>query len=264
MLISIAPVFSLTILYNGIQFYVNYFNIDLSFDVRYMGIILWAIYFLHLFVHHKSRYNFIIMFMLVIMAFMTSAIAASTLILYAFVQQQLYFYDIIASYSVPFYLGVYVILGPLVVSILLSGKGHSFLFMLKSIIYYYAFLPMFIAWFSSYSYARLFDLGWGNRAIGDVHYTSEAQRKATMTKFRDTTRVIIIIMALINLIIFFLPIETQLYLMCTFFVLAAYQLTLSIVFCLVKIFYKIGYLCVKLKYVCKKIFCIKDEPLHLI
>lgn len=252
-LITVAPSIQIKILYTSIDFWLNYFGINTAYDIKFIAMVIWTIYFVHLFVHNKSKFNYIIIYLLLIMSFMTSILSLTSLAFYTFVIEHNTFLDIIMSQNIVLYLAIYVFVGPFIVSLALSGKGHSFLFMLKSFIPYYLFLPMLISWFGSYSYSRAWDLSWGNRPTGDLHTTSEVQRKTVITNFKDKNKIVIIVLALINLILFFMPNNPELYLMAAFFVLAAYQLTLSMVYCFIKIFYKISFLFILCKKLCRKL-----------
>lgn len=66
---------------------------------------------------------------------------------------------------------------PLVLAILHSPS--SFVLMLKSLIPYYLFLPMIVGFFGAYSFARCWDLSWGNRPTGNVltHKMKEDQQQ---------------------------------------------------------------------------------------
>lgn len=258
-MISLAPSISISMLYTGITYLLDFYGIKLPFDTSFIAIVFWVIYFVHIFVHNRSRFNYMIIILLLGMTFATSLISFFSLFNYAFIDNRISISEIFESYNIVIYLSIYVLIGPFIVSIALSGKCHSFLFMLKSCIFYYLFLPMLVGWFASYSYSRLHDLSWGNRPSSELHVTSIQKRKETMTKFKDTNRILIIIIAAVNLGLFFVPFPIQLYLMCSFFVLAAYQLTLSLLFCLIKMFYKIGYLFKKSRAFCRKTCCCKKN-----
>jgi hypothetical protein len=72
---------------------------------------------------------------------------------------------------------VLVFILPLVLAILHSPS--SFVLMLKSLVPYYLFLPMIVGFFGAYSFARCWDLSWGNRPAGNVltHKMKEDQQQ---------------------------------------------------------------------------------------
>jgi hypothetical protein len=261
-MITVAPSVQIKILYTSIGFWLDYFDLNTQFDIKFVAAILWAIYFVHIFVHNKSKFNYIIIYVLLMLSILTSVLSLGSLAFYAFVVNHNTFLELVMSQNIVLYLALYVFIGPFIVSLALSGKGHSLLFMLKSFISYYLFLPMLVGWFASYSYSRAWDLSWGNRPTGELHTTSTEQRKSVITNFKDTNKVIIIIIAAINLILFFMPYDPQLYLMAAFFVLAAYQLTLSLIYCLSRTIYKISFvvlLCRKLRQKMKH----NEKPLEI-
>lgn len=247
-MVGMSPSVTLRIFYHGINYFLNYYGVSLSFDLVIIGIIVWAIYLLHVCIHHTySKFNYIMMYSLMILSVITSSLAFGSLLHYAFVKQGLNVLDILMSQNITLYLSLYVFFGPFIVSLLLSGKGHSFLFMLKSFIPYYLFLPMFITWFGSYSYARLWDLSWGNRPANEMDSVSASKKDKIMKKFKSTNKKIIAGLFIINIGLFLIPVEGQMIIMNIFFAIAAYQLTLSIFYCIYKLFYKMRFCCTKAK-----------------
>lgn len=245
-MVGLSPSVTLRIFYHGINYFLNYYGVTLSFDLVIIGIIVWAIYLLHVCIHHTySKFNYIVMFLLVILSLATSVLALGSLVHYAFVKQGLNVLDILMSKNITLYLALYVFFGPFIVSLLLSGKGHSFLFMLKSFIPYFLFLPMFITWFGSYSYARLWDLSWGNRPSNEMDSISISKKERITKRFKTNNKKIIAGLFIINLALFLIPIEGQLIIMNIFFAIAGYQLTLSILYCIYKLFYKLRFCCIK-------------------
>jgi cellulose synthase/poly-beta-1,6-N-acetylglucosamine synthase-like glycosyltransferase len=253
MMVGIAPSVTLRILYFGINYFIDYYGLTPSFNMIIIGILFWVIYIIHILIHHtRSKFNYMIMYLLFVMSIITSALSIATLIHYAFIFQKMNFLDIILSKNVILYLALYVFFGPFVVSLLLSGKGHSFLFMTKSFIAYYLFLPMLIAWFGSYSYARLWDLSWGNRPASEMDSVSVSKKEKIVKKFKIANRKIIFVLVIVNIVLFMIPFEGQLIIMSIFFALAAYQLSLSIIYCLLKLFYKITFMFKRLTLCCNK------------
>ena len=168
----------------------------------------------------------------------------TSLILYTFVDEKMTVMEIITCKNPVLYLALYVSVGVLLVSLLLSGKGHSFLFMLKAIVPYYLFLPMQITWFGSYAYSRLWDLSWGNRPASEMDAVSAHKKDDIIKNFKKKNLVIIAILVVTNIILYvFVPLKFQMLIITIFFALASYQLTLSIIYCFVKMFYKISFMC---------------------
>lgn len=252
-MVGLAPSLSLRILYHGISYLLNYYGVKLSFDIIIIGVIVWIIYAIHVGWHHsKSKFSYVIMYPLLLMSIGTALLSVVSLVHYTFVDQKMNVYDILLSGNIVLYMAIYVLIGPFIVSLLLSGRGHSFLFMLKSFPSYFVFLPMMIAWLGSYSYARLWDLSWGNRPASEMDAVSTHKKEEIMKRFKNRNVVIIIILFFINLALFCAPIEGQLIIMTVFFFLAGYQLTFSIIYCLYKIFYKISFMFTRMSVSCKK------------
>ena len=246
MMLCISPSVTLRIFYHGIVYFIGYFDIKVNFDLLIIGVIVWCIYLLHVGWHYyRSKYNYFIMHILMfLLSFAVTIMSFASLILYTFVDQKMSVWDIIICKNPVVYLAFYVSIGVLFASLLLSGKGHSFLFMLKAIIPYYLFLPMQITWFSTYAYARLWDLSWGNRPASEMDAVSADKKEAMIKSFKRKNLVIIAFLVVINIIMYvFIPLKFQLLIITIFFGIASYQLTLSIIYFLIKMFYKISFVC---------------------
>src|SRR4029079_10998266 len=142
-----------------------------------MFIILWAIYIAHVFIHNKNKFNYAIMYLLLLLSVSTTLISFGSLFHYAFVYLKLSLYDVFTSSSVILYLALGVFFGPFVLALFLSGKGHSLMYMIKAFVPYLFFMHMMIAWFGSYAYSRVWDLTWGNRPSSELADTPEEQKK---------------------------------------------------------------------------------------
>ena len=101
---------------------------------------------------------------------------------------------------------------------------------------------MLIAWFGSYSYARTWDLSWGNRPASEMDAISAQKKEKVMKKFKSSSRKLILGLICMNVLLFIVPLQGQLYLMSIFFVLSAYQLALSIIFCSINIIVKLAFI----------------------
>jgi hypothetical protein len=141
------------------------------------------------------------------------------------------------------YMALFVFFGPFLLALLLSGRGHSFMYMIKSFIPYQLLLPMLIAWFGSYSFARVWDLSWGNRPSSELNDVNKDQREFMVTKFKEKNVKIIVVIIALNLIVFFIPLQGQMLIMGIFLAIASYQMILSLLFCIIKIFYKLRFVC---------------------
>jgi hypothetical protein len=136
--------------------------------------------------------------------------------------------------------------------------------MLKSFPSYYLFLPMLIAWFGSYSYTRTWDLSWGNRPSSEMDAVSIQKKEQVTNSFKKKSRILIGIIAVLNLVLFLIPLEGQLILMTIFFILSGYQLTLSIIFYLINIFLKIAFIFKRCKLYCSNKDLIQSDVLNTV
>jgi len=149
------------------------------------------------------------------------------------------------------WLGLFVFLGPFLLALLLSGRAHSPMLMLKAVIPYYLMLPMLVAWFGSYAYSRTWDLSWGNRPADEVGDLDNDQRNFLKKKIKEDSIKLILTLIIVNIGVFFIPLQGQLLIMATFFVLASIQMVFSLIFMIIKIFYKIGFVFKKCYICCK-------------
>jgi len=64
-----------------------------------------------------------------------------------------------------------------------------------SIVQFYTFVPMLVAWFGAYSLARLWDMSWGNRPSGGT----QAEIEAEQNKFKQQSYSLTVFVVLVNL-----------------------------------------------------------------
>jgi cellulose synthase/poly-beta-1,6-N-acetylglucosamine synthase-like glycosyltransferase len=245
LIVGIAPGISLSVLYYGLCYILRYYNLvdTNTFNFISIAIACLGLYLIHVVMHHRYKYVYWVMFLLLIVSFVTSIVSIFALLHYTFIFEKHSLLSILVSKNIIVYLALYVLFGPFLVSLLLSGRGHSFLFMLKSCLFYYLFLPMFVGWFGSYAYSRIWDISWGNRPANEMEAVTLQKRKQVEDKFKRISTMVIIILIVANFILFFLTsLHTLLVIVSVFFFLAGYQLTLSILFCLSKLFYKISFI----------------------
>lgn len=237
-MVGVAAAVVLKTLYYGIEYFMGVFDIESKLGLILTFIIIWAIYVIHLFVHHHKKFNYIIMYILVLLSFLTSIVTYASLFYYTFVDERKKVEDIFTSSHPVFYMAFIVLFAPFLSALFLSGRGHSFLYMIKSFVPYVVFLPLLIAFFGSYAYSRIYDLTWGSRPANDLNDITHDQRKIMMVKFKEQSVRVILFMILVNIAVFFIPLQGQLYLMAIFFVIAIIQLFFSTVYTITKIEYK--------------------------
>jgi len=179
------------------------------------------------------------MYILVLLSVATSVISFASLFHYAFVYSKLTVVEILLSREPIVYMALGVFILPYVLALALSGKGHSFMYMIKASIAYFLFMQMMIAWFGSYSFSRMWDLTWGNRPSSELTDVSEEKKTIMIKKFKQKNIRIIFFLIILNFGIFWVPLPGQLGLMSVFFVIALFQMFFSMIFCIMKIFYKI-------------------------
>ena len=238
-MVAIVPGITLKTLYYGIAYFLGYYGIDsnLGLILAFLGI--WAMYLVHVIVHYRSKFNYVVMWILVFISAVTTVVSFASLFHYAFINTGQTVVDVMVSKNPILYMALAVFIVPFFLALCLSGRGHSFMFMIKSFFAYIFFIPLLIGWFGSYAYARTWDLTWGNRPANELNDVTEEQKKIMVTKFKEKSIRIILVIFAVNIGIFFVPLEGQLWFMGAFFAIALYQMFLSFIYCLTRIPYKI-------------------------
>jgi hypothetical protein len=236
--VGFAPAITLRILYSSINYIANISDWGWTWQGYVVGAVLGLIYLLHVVVHHNNKYNNLIMIILVILSFASTILGYYSIFHYAFWSNNQAFMSEILIFSIsnlPIYIGLLVIFLPFPLALFLSGSGHSFIYMYKSFITYLLFLHVLIAWFGSYSYARLWDISWGNRPSDEINDLSEKVKDKMTKKFKRQNLVIIIALLILNVIVFFLPLDILVIIITCFFSIS-----------LVEMFFSAIYMCVEL------------------
>lgn len=238
-MVGIAPAISMRILYYGIDYFLSYYNAQsfLAMILLFCGI--WLLYVAHLFIHHNQKFNYLIMYILVPFSLITSLILWGSLFHSVFIATEEPIIQQLQHAHPVVYMAIAVFIGQFVSSLCLTGRGHGFLYMVKSFIPYLLFIPLLIAWIGAYSYSRTWDLSWGNRPATELNDISIEQKDIMITKFKEKSLYIIFALIILNTPVFFIPLIGQLYLMGIFFTVALYQMLLSIIYCFTKINYKL-------------------------
>ena len=239
LMVGISPGISLKILYYGVDYFANYYDWDIDLELTGIFVLIWELYIFHVVTHNKEKFNAAIVYALLIMSYVTSIVTFASLFHYVFISTRSEESEFAEVYDAVLIMGVIVFVAPFLLSLMLSGRGHSFLYMIKSYIVYVLFLPMLIAWFGSYSYSRIWDLSWGNRPTGEMADVLIDQREIMARKFKDISVKVLIFLLICNIIIFFLPLIAQVIIVGSFFAIVIYQMFFSMLYCLIKINYKI-------------------------
>lgn len=237
-LVAIVPGITLKTLYYGLAYFLSYYGVKAELELIGTFIVIWALYICHVFIHHKTRFNYVIMYLLVFLSLITSVVSFASLFHYIFIDTKKSIVEIMTSGNPIIYMGIAVFVLPFFLALCLSGRGHSLLYMIKSFLHYILFIPLLIGWFGSYAYSRTWDLTWGNRPATELNDITEEQKKIMITKFKEKSIRIIIVLIALNIAVFFIPLQGQFALMGIFFVIALYQMFFSFIFCLSKILYK--------------------------
>ena len=246
LMVGLSPGISLKIFYYGIDYFVNYYDLDLDLELMGLFVLIWTIYIAHVMVHHQKKFNLALIYILLSLSILTSIVTFASLSHYAFISTEKDDSEFVMLYEVVLYMGICVFLGPFLLALLLSGRGHSLMFMIKSYIPYILFLPMMIAWFGSYSYSRTWDLSWGNRPATELGDISKEQKQIMVAKFKEKSVKILLLLLACNLAIFFAPLVGQVVLVGFFFAIVLYQMAFSLIFCLLKLYYKMKVIIKKL------------------
>lgn len=237
--ISLVPGIAIKILYSGINYFFNYYDVKFtSLQLMATFIVLWVIYIAHVVVHYKERFVYLIWYLLTFISVFTSLTSYASILHYFLMIDTDELMKVVKSGNIVMVVAFFVIIAPFFLALCLSGKGHSFLYMIKSFIHYMLFLPLLVGWFPSYAYARTWDLTWGNRPANELNDITEEQKNIMITKFKEKSIRIIVVIIILNIATFFLPLQGIYGLMSIFFAIVLIQMFFSFIFCMKKIYYK--------------------------
>ena len=246
-LVSVGPAFSISIFFYSFEYVFYRFDNDDNFlSIEQMTNIatglIWVLFISHMFVHNKDKFHYTIIYCLLAFSFITSILAFLSMIFYVLNKSDipLFFIEILYSGNVIIYLILAVTLLPLVLALLISGRGHSFIYMLKGFPFYFLFSHMLISAFGSYSFARSWDLTWGNRPTSEIQENTSGMNKVKI-KFSIVSKSSLLAILLLNCIIFFLPKKYQLSIVGLFFLVAFFQLIFSFIYLTLQIPNKLMY-----------------------
>ena len=251
-IVAVGPALSLSIFLYSLTYVLSFTDINYISNetISYMITIFFAIVFVaHMFIHNKNKYDFKIIFILLIFSMTTSILTALSFILYIASEIDTNLYDyVITQNSAILYLFLAVLFMPFFNSIIISGRLHSFWYMIKSFPAYYLFSHMLISVFGSYSYSRIHDLSWGNRPTGEL--TSNVTREdleVTTRNFAAQSQKCIYIILLLNIGVFFSPTEFKYGIVGTFLGVSLIQTIFSFLYYFTFIPSKLRYVCDRFK-----------------
>lgn len=241
---GLAPGISIRILFYGLKYFIEFTGTPIpeySWQAGLMFLSFFGLYTLHVVVHHRYErdpYNGMIMKALILVSLATTVISFVGLGHYYFVYKEYAFTDIFKPDNLFLYLGIATLLGPFIVATFLGGKMHSPLYLIKSFLHYFLFMPLMIAWIGSYSYARTWDLTWGNRPSSEMVELTTEEKGKKIVEFKDKCRKSMIVLLALNLGLFWLPLIAILWLMAIFFMISVFQMACSLIFCWTQFPYK--------------------------
>lgn len=257
--VAIAPAYSLGMLYYAITYIAGvygYFDPIIGYIV--VGI-SWSIYLANIVVHSRQAYNRVIMYLLLTLSFATT-IFSTIAIGYFVVDNGLTFIEFMERTGYVMWLTFIVFFGPLVLALCLSLRGHSFWLMVRAFIPYVLFIHMLISWFGSYSFARLWDMSWGNRPAGEMSTEEKEAVDTRKKRYKIYNKIFIAGIFGLNIVIFLIPRHIQLLILCVFFSSGIIQMFLSIIYMIIQFPSKLLYLrkiCIKSNE--EEIFDLEDD-----
>lgn len=241
--VAMAPSVTGRIFFHGLTYMLREFGYELGIiDTFVLTILFWVIYLMHIYIHHNNPFNSAVFIILVILSFVTSLFGFSALIYFIYNDEMMLYELLSLTHSAEYtsvyalQLGLLVLFLPFVTSALISGCGHSPLYILKSFIPYLFMSHILITWFGTYSYSRLWDVTWGNRPSDG---SREAEKQKLVTEnFRHKNLVIIIFFIIANIVCFFLPTHIFSYGISVLFIMSLFQMSMSLVYFFVRLYEK--------------------------
>lgn len=136
---------------------------------------------------------------------------------------------------------------PLILGMIISNSCASFFHMLKSFIPFYMMVPMIVSWFGAYSFARTWDLSWGNRPSDQMEDIDQKKKMAVQNKFKRCGANITVAVVIMNMAVFIMStidsIRLNEYILWGIGVMVIYEMVFSFLFFLWNRFKWIGWLC---------------------
>ena len=247
LLVGISPGITIRLLCFGVIYLIqDYYGEKLEWEVTLAFLAVILLYTIHIIYHYRNRYSSLIMGILCFLSPITTILSMFALFHHTFIFLGLTLYDVFVGSGIIVSLivcaALAVMIGPLFLSLCLGGRGHSVPYMIKSFLHYWLFVPLLVAWFGAYSYARFWDLSWGTRPAGELSDVTQEQRNIIVNKFKDKNIIILVVLWILNVAVFFTPLYGVIAIMALFFVIACVEMAFSFIFCLSKIPYK-GAIC---------------------
>ena len=248
-LVSIGPAFSISIFYYSFKYvYYLFFGENIYLSVEAITVIattlVWILFASHMFVHNRDKFHFIIIYSLLAFSFITSLLTFAAMVLFVMSRQSIegfFIYQLFLGGNLIVYLILLVTAMPFLLALLISGRGHSFIYMLKGFFFYFIFSHMLISAFGSYSFSRTWDLTWGNRPTSEIEHHAKGDMEKTKINFRILSKGSIFIILGLNLAVFFMPKTYQIAIVGLFFLVAFTQLFFSMIYLLSKVPAKLNY-----------------------
>ena len=255
-IVALGPSFSLSIFLHSLGYLLQFSELQyVTIEVLtyLLTLFMSLLYIFHFFIHNKNKFNTTIIYLLLIFSMITSCIAGLSLFMNILMNYN-YFIDLVFQSYFYFIISIIILsvmILPFLNAILISGRLHSFYYMIKSFFSYFLFSHMMISAFGSYSYARVWDLTWGNRPTSDTNMTMTKEEMDIMQEnFKEKSRLIVVYIILLNFIVFCIPSEAKFGIVCVFFFIAFIQLMMSFLYLVLNIPTKIKYM---IKYMKKDI-----------
>lgn len=231
--VSLAPSFSLGMLTYGVTYIFSVYEYKSPLISYITGGIGWLIYLLHVIIHSRNSFNKIIMYLLVLLSFVTTIVSTTAIITFYLIAKE--------NINIVTMLTIIVFLGPMILAMFLSLRGHSFWLMIRAFIPYILFIHMLISWFGSYSFSRLWDLSWGNRPPGEMSEKERICLDEKKKKYKIYNILIVIILLILNFGVYILPRKFQINILSFFFICVIIQMIFSLIYMIIQIPSKLLY-----------------------
>ena len=170
----VSPAFSFLIFNANVEYLMEQFENDETENVSiYATSIVWLIWVLHIMIHRENNFNEMIFKVLYALSVIMQLSLFASLALIGINGD-----SFVKSYKLTglpsslsttlLYLFLFTISAPFICAILLDRKyclhrEGGFRLLVRTVIPFYLSFYLMIPWFSSYSFARCWDLSWGNR-----------------------------------------------------------------------------------------------------
>lgn len=189
--VIISPAISFTILFQGLKYLIGHVSNYSEILVEIIMLLVWIVWVGHVIIHNKRKFHTIIIQCLYVISMLTSfslALSYIWILIDVMIKNngkvnllkdptavELFVVDSMSIQAKVYVLllMLFVTIGPFIANALMTLNLVGFKILLKTCVAYFLSFHMIVPWFSSYAFARCWDLSWGNRPLSQFEIDLE-------------------------------------------------------------------------------------------